>query len=209
MTKQPEDAKIPVKNTFIHYECAEGEGPPAKIRRTSSAPELSGGPEGTAAAPPQVSGGGTCPKGAEAAERPAKKVSIAEPEPQSGVEKSHARAERGGVKRSRSRDHRSSVSRSRPRSEASQGSRGSAPRELEEEERHGKRAKYISDMKETEGYRILKQKQRSGDATARAAPGTPDPDDRDIGKRKWEKQIMEWRQALNEYGPASVAKDAA
>jgi len=69
---------------------------------------------------------------------------------------------------------------------------------LSEEDWHKrkeKRVNLVQSIKTTPEY----EKMSSSRSTGTPAPSTPDPRDRQISKRKWEAEVMRWRNALREY----------
>lgn len=185
-----------MKNTFIHFDVADE--PPAKIRRVNS------GPASVALAAEEAKG--AKPAAVEPAK--AKKVAWAdiEDDPEEALEASKANSSKN--------DKRADVagkSRSRSRARSRSDARGGPPNELSEEERLAKRFGYVSAVKETEGYKAYLKCRERGEAKAKAAPRTPDPDSKKDGdssklcsKRDWERMITKWRQSLAEWGEVTV-----
>ena len=68
---------------------------------------------------------------------------------------------------------------------------------LTQEARHGKRA---------DAVRVIKDSRKGANHHRR--PPTPDPHDQSVSKRQWERQLMEWRQALKrlEEGPKKLGR---
>jgi len=202
------DGLVIGKNTFIEVEePADGD---QKRRRTSSAP-----PSSTAAETGSGEGGEKASeKVAAPTPSPAKQVSIAvDSNSDVGTEATSSSKLGGahrGSKRSRSREQQhASASRSRPRNDASKGSQCSGtkgPKELDDEERHAKRVKHVADMKETGGYQNYLKDLQAGKSVALEVPEAPDPHDRNISKREWERQIFAWREALKPWGDVSAAQ---
>jgi len=69
---------------------------------------------------------------------------------------------------------------------------------LSEEDWHKrkeKRVNLVQSIRTTREYENMS----SSRSTGTPAPSTPDPRDRQISKRKWEAEVMRWRNALREY----------
>lgn len=92
--------------------------------------------------------------------------------------------------------------RSRSRSEAH--SDGNA---LTEEERVAKAQEFVTKLKQTEGYKAYLIAREKGEQEAMAAPRTPNPYLRSSSKRKWERQMMAFRQSLRRWGPVTVSME--
>jgi len=219
---------MPVKNTFIHFNDDDSLGRRKKKRTGSEpAPEVRGGGDGStgsAAASagerraqespeePSLSQSSTGLSGTlEGMALAAGRIRWADQEDDEDVRQAEgtasASAASAAVPSEDSESQRPSGSkkrsRSRGRSEMSSGrsgSRGGGPNVLDEEQRHAKRKNFILEWKASEGYRKLKYRREHGDEAALQAPATPDPDDKNIGKRKWENLTMVWRQAVREFG---------
>lgn len=75
--------------------------------------------------------------------------------------------------------------------------------------RHEKRLNVIQSIKTTLEYEAMATLRSQG-ALAGAAPTTPDANDRQISKRKWEAEVMHWRNDLRHYtrAPSAVATPA-
>lgn len=64
--------------------------------------------------------------------------------------------------------------------------------------RHEKRTNVVQSIKTTPEYETMADLRGQG-LLSTAAPGTPNPHDRTISKRKWESLVMNWRTDLKQY----------
>lgn len=94
------------------------------------------------------------------------------------------------------------VSKRPRRGQAASGSQqpNAVPEEITEEDwqrRHEKRRNVVQSIKTTLEYETMRRRRDQDELVA--APGTPDPDDRSVSKRKWESEVMHWRNSLRQH----------
>mmetsp|Transcript_14361 Transcript_14361/g.23476 ORF Transcript_14361/g.23476 Transcript_14361/m.23476 type:complete len:310 (+) Transcript_14361:66-995(+) len=70
--------------------------------------------------------------------------------------------------------------------------------------RHEKRTNVVQSIKTTTEYEVMLKLREEGKLGA-SAPRTPDGNDRSISKRKWEQEVMQWRNALRNFTRASAS----
>ena len=70
--------------------------------------------------------------------------------------------------------------------------------------RHIKRRRGIMAVKHTDVYCRILLLESTNDMDSSVRPLTPDPEDRAMSKRAWEKSMQAWRQAVKEHGRWSM-----
>ena len=79
---------------------------------------------------------------------------------------------------------------------------------LQTPEQIAKRVNWVHDWKITLDYLAFAQRREAGGAAA-TGPPTPDPTDRTVSRRQWNKSTAEWRQGIRSFNRRAAGQGAA